>query len=177
VAGNLAPLLFADELHGGALALHVIDRPEGHDAGRQGVGGTQGAGNDVLDFQAVSQQMVVAQMRTRIRADKALVLQDAGFADQAAGNGDPFLRVGNRFFQVFDNGPEIAQFFIQFMRDFFRVQPGEFLQFANDFDDGCGNAFFVAAGKLLHHVSQEAFENQEPMPDQVVIGLLNKRFP
>jgi len=177
MSGNLAPLLFADELHGGALALHVVDGPEGHETGRQGVGGAEGAGDDVFDFQAVVQKIRIPQRGAGIGANEALVFQDAGFADQAARDGDFLIRVCNRFFQTLDDRPEVAQFIVEFLRDFFCIQAGEFLEFAHDFDDGRGNALFVAAGKLRHHLIQKPLENQEAMPDQMVVGLLNERFP
>ena len=179
MSGDIAPMLFAvaDELHGGTLALHVVDGTEGHDAGRQGVGGAEGAGDDVFYFQAVVQKIRIPQRRAGIRADETLILEDAGFADQAAGDGHFFAGAANRFLQALDDRAEIAQFFVQFLRNFFGVQPGELLQFANDFNDGCADAFFVAVGKFRHHLVQQALEDQQPVPDQMVVGLFDQRFP
>ena len=91
-------------------------------------------------------------------------------ADESGGNGNPRILLSKRFLQFGGNGMMIGDSQAQILGFFFAALP----------DISCRSRFtsmvicdtgFVLAGIFIDDAVQQAFQNQKPMANQMVVGL------
>ncbi len=170
-SGHGLPAFLADELEGRALAFPLVDLVPGDDQRVQRVALAIGVGDDVVLVQHTVEQGVHRELLAGVGAAPAEVLGDARLADEAGGHG--YAAAAADFFDLGRDALEVTQPQAEVLFLFLPGLAGELAQFTVDLDGDARDAGLVAVGELGggDEVAQEAFEDQEAVADEVVVGL------